>query len=89
MTFRVSPPYCWRAAWRACHSWSVVTRTNVRWGGAGDPASQELAGIDGVSGERVTLGTGLGGLPDDLVDGPGSEALGSASAPTSKPYRRG
>ena len=33
----------------------------------GELLAKELAGIDGVSGHRVTLGLGVGGRPDDFV----------------------
>jgi alkanesulfonate monooxygenase SsuD/methylene tetrahydromethanopterin reductase-like flavin-dependent oxidoreductase (luciferase family) len=39
--------------------------------------AKELAGIDGVSGGRLTVGIGLGGRPDDfVVDGLGPKGLG-------------
>ncbi|MFI9386406.1 LLM class flavin-dependent oxidoreductase [Kutzneria sp. NPDC052558] len=39
--------------------------------------AKELAGIDGVSGGRLTVGIGLGGRPDDfVVDGLGPQGLG-------------
>ncbi|GAA4527332.1 LLM class flavin-dependent oxidoreductase [Amycolatopsis samaneae] len=39
--------------------------------------AKELAGIDGVSGGRLTLGVGIGGRPDDFVtDGLGPKGLG-------------
>jgi alkanesulfonate monooxygenase SsuD/methylene tetrahydromethanopterin reductase-like flavin-dependent oxidoreductase (luciferase family) len=39
--------------------------------------AKELAGIDGVSGGRLTLGIGLGGRPDDfVVEGLGPRGLG-------------
>jgi alkanesulfonate monooxygenase SsuD/methylene tetrahydromethanopterin reductase-like flavin-dependent oxidoreductase (luciferase family) len=39
--------------------------------------AKEIAGIDGVSGGRLTLGIGIGGRPDDFVaDGLGPKGLG-------------
>src|SRR5256885_1732303 len=39
--------------------------------------AKELAGIDGVSGGRLTIGFGIGGRPDDFVaDGLGPKGLG-------------
>lgn len=39
--------------------------------------AKEIAGIDGVSGGRLTLGVGIGGRPDDFVaDGLGPKGLG-------------
>src|SRR5919112_4031533 len=39
--------------------------------------AKEAAGIDGVSGNRLTLGIGLGGRPDDfVVDGLGQRGTG-------------
>jgi alkanesulfonate monooxygenase SsuD/methylene tetrahydromethanopterin reductase-like flavin-dependent oxidoreductase (luciferase family) len=39
--------------------------------------AKELAGIDGVSGGRLTLGIGIGGRPDDFVaEGAGPKGLG-------------
>jgi alkanesulfonate monooxygenase SsuD/methylene tetrahydromethanopterin reductase-like flavin-dependent oxidoreductase (luciferase family) len=39
--------------------------------------AKELAGIDGVSGGRLTLGIGIGGRPDDfVVEGLGPQRLG-------------
>jgi alkanesulfonate monooxygenase SsuD/methylene tetrahydromethanopterin reductase-like flavin-dependent oxidoreductase (luciferase family) len=39
--------------------------------------AKELAGIDGVSGGRLTLGVGIGGRPDDFVaEGAGPKGLG-------------
>lgn len=39
--------------------------------------AKEVAGIDGVSGGRLTLGVGIGGRPDDFVaDGLGPKGLG-------------
>ncbi|GAA1215713.1 LLM class flavin-dependent oxidoreductase [Pseudonocardia alaniniphila] len=43
----------------------------------GELLAKELAGIDGVSGHRLTLGLGIGGRPDDfVVDGYGMSGRG-------------
>ncbi len=62
---------------------AVTTRvsliSNVMLTGVWPPAliAKEVAGIDGVSGGRLTLGIGIGGREDDfVVDGAGPRGLG-------------
>ena len=50
--------------------------------------AKEVAGIDGVSGERLTLGIGIGGRPDDfVVDGLGPKGLGKRLDADLETYR--
>jgi alkanesulfonate monooxygenase SsuD/methylene tetrahydromethanopterin reductase-like flavin-dependent oxidoreductase (luciferase family) len=50
--------------------------------------AKELAGIDGVSGGRLTVGIGLGGRPDDfVVDGLGPKGLGKRLDADLETYR--
>ncbi|MFD5573907.1 LLM class flavin-dependent oxidoreductase [Streptomyces cadmiisoli] len=51
--------------------------------------AKELAGIDGVSGGRLTLGVGLGGSPDDfVVEGIGRQGAGDRLDHDLEIYRR-
>ena len=50
--------------------------------------AKEIAGIDGVSGNRLTLGIGIGARPDDfLVDGLGPTGLGKRMDACLETYR--
>ncbi|GAA3430871.1 LLM class flavin-dependent oxidoreductase [Kutzneria kofuensis] len=50
--------------------------------------AKELAGIDGVSGGRLTVGIGVGGRPDDfVVDGLGPKGLGKRIDKDLEAYR--
>lgn len=50
--------------------------------------AKETAGIDGVSGGRLTLGLGIGGRPDDfVVEGAGPKGLGKRLDHDLKVYR--
>jgi alkanesulfonate monooxygenase SsuD/methylene tetrahydromethanopterin reductase-like flavin-dependent oxidoreductase (luciferase family) len=50
--------------------------------------ARELAGIDGVSGGRLTVGIGIGGRPDDfVVDGLGPTGLGKRLDADLETYR--
>lgn len=64
--------------------------SNVVVGPAWSPVllAKEVAGIDGVSGGRLTLGLGLGARPDDYtVDGRGPRGLGKIMDADLKVYR--
>jgi alkanesulfonate monooxygenase SsuD/methylene tetrahydromethanopterin reductase-like flavin-dependent oxidoreductase (luciferase family) len=51
--------------------------------------AKEIAGIDGVSGGRLTLGLGRGGRPDDfVVDGLPATGLGARFDDDLEVYRR-
>ena len=54
----------------------------------GELLAKELAGIDGVSGGRLTVGIGLGGRPDDfVVGGLGPKGLGKRLDQDLESYR--
>lgn len=64
--------------------------SNVMLGPAWSPVllAKEVAGIDGVSGGRLTLGLGLGARPDDFtVDGRGPTGLGKIMNSDLEVYR--
>ena len=64
--------------------------SNVMLGPAWSPVllAKEVAGIDGVSGGRLTLGLGLGARPDDFtVDGRGPTGLGKIMDSDLEVYR--
>jgi alkanesulfonate monooxygenase SsuD/methylene tetrahydromethanopterin reductase-like flavin-dependent oxidoreductase (luciferase family) len=55
----------------------------------GELLAKELAGIDGVSGHRLTLGIGVGGRPDDFpVEGYGMSGRGKRMDRDLETYRR-
>jgi alkanesulfonate monooxygenase SsuD/methylene tetrahydromethanopterin reductase-like flavin-dependent oxidoreductase (luciferase family) len=55
----------------------------------GQLLAKELAGIDGVSGGRLTIGLGIGGREDDFVaEGHGSQARGKRFDQDLEDYRR-
>ena len=77
------------AAAGATHTIGLISNIMIAPAWPAALLAKEVAGIDGVSGNRLTLGIGLGGRPDDfVVDGLGPRGTGERLNRDLELYRR-